>query len=94
MLFVSMLHREGLAPGTVKSYMAAVRFEQISRGMGDPWIPHPPANLLKPAAQQGLQDSLIKTLGRWESSAYTSYIRTPPATLCKVAKSLVSATTP
>ena len=46
------------------------------------------------AAQQGLQDSLIKTLGRWESSAYTIYIRTPPATLCKVAKSLVSATTP
>ena len=38
MLFVSMLHREGLAPGTVKSYMVAVRFEQISRGMGDPRI--------------------------------------------------------
>ena len=26
--------------------------------------------------QQGLQDSLIKTLGRWQSSAYTLYIRT------------------
>ena len=34
MLFVSMLHREGLAPGTLMSYMAAVRFEQISRGAG------------------------------------------------------------
>ena len=38
MLFVSLLHKEGLAPGTVKSYLAAVRFEQISRGMGDPEI--------------------------------------------------------
>jgi len=26
------------------------------------------------AAQQGLQDSLIKTLGRWQSSAYTRYV--------------------
>ena len=36
------------------------------------------------AAQQGIQDSLIKTLGRWESSAYTVYIRTPRETLCAV----------
>ena len=28
------------------------------------------------AAPQGTPDSLIKTLGRWESSAYTVYIRT------------------
>ena len=42
------------------------------------------------AARQGLQDSLIKTLGRWESMAYTRYIRTPLSTLCKVTKSLVS----
>ena len=27
------------------------------------------------AAQRGIQDSLIKTLGRWESSAYTIYTR-------------------
>ena len=38
MLFVSLLHKECLALGTVKSYLAAVRFEQISRGMGDPEI--------------------------------------------------------
>ena len=41
------------------------------------------------AARQGVQDSLIKTLGRWESSAYTMYIRTPKETLCSVARSLV-----
>ena len=32
-----------------------------------------------------LQDSLIKMLGRWESMAYTWYIRTPLSTVCKVA---------
>ncbi len=41
------------------------------------------------AALRGLPDSLIKTLGRWESSAYTVYIRTPRETLCSVASSLV-----
>ena len=29
------------------------------------------------AALRGVQDSLIKTLGRWDSSAYTTYIHTP-----------------
>ena len=36
------------------------------------------------AAQRGIQDSLIKTLGRWESS--TRYIRMPPPVLQGVAK--------
>ena len=36
------------------------------------------------AAEQGLPDWLIKTLGRWQSSAYTTYIRTPKETLCAV----------
>jgi len=42
------------------------------------------------AAQRGVQDSLIKTLGRWESSAYMTYIRTAPETLRKVARTLVT----
>lgn len=42
------------------------------------------------AARQGLQDSLIKTLGRWESAAYTCYIRTAPESLCQVARDLVA----
>ena len=29
------------------------------------------------AAAKGIPDSLIKTLGRWQSAAYTVYIRTP-----------------
>ena len=41
------------------------------------------------ATLQGLQESLIKTLGRWESSAYQLYIRTPRSTLISVASSLV-----
>ena len=40
------------------------------------------------AASCGIQDSLIKTLGRWESDAYTLYIRTPRETLCEVSQSL------
>ena len=42
------------------------------------------------AAMCGIQDSLIKTLGRWESSAYMVYIRTPPSTLVAVSRTLVS----
>ena len=40
------------------------------------------------AAQRRLPDSLIKTLGHWQSSAYTVYIRTPRDTLCAVASLL------
>ena len=42
------------------------------------------------AAKRGIQDSLIKTMGRWESSAYLLYIRTPRDTICSVAKTLLS----
>ena len=41
------------------------------------------------AAQAGLQDSLIQTLGRWQSSAYSLYIRTPRRTLYGISKRLV-----
>ena len=41
------------------------------------------------AAQQGIPDALIKTLDRWQSEAYTVYIRTPCETLCAVAQTLV-----
>ena len=33
------------------------------------------------AARNGVEDCIIKTLGRWESTAYQLYIRTPRATL-------------
>ena len=42
------------------------------------------------AAQCGMEDSLIKTLGRWESSVYLCYIRTPATTLQAVSRRLVS----
>ena len=41
------------------------------------------------AANCGMPDSLIKTLGRWESAAYTLYIRTPHSVLRSVAGALV-----
>ena len=42
------------------------------------------------AAAKGIQESLIKTMGRWESSAYMLYIRTPRETLCAVAQTLMT----
>ena len=42
------------------------------------------------AAQCGIQNALIKTLGRWESSAYTRYIRTAPEVLYKVSRTLLT----
>ena len=41
------------------------------------------------AANCGIQDSLIRTMGRWESSAYTLHIRTPRERICTVAATLV-----
>lgn len=40
------------------------------------------------AAAMGLEDSLIRTLGRWESSAYHRYIRTPRDRLAQVSRTL------
>ena len=41
------------------------------------------------AAKMGLSDSLIKTLGRWKSSAFESYIRTPQQQLAAVSATLI-----
>ena len=38
------------------------------------------------AAAQGIEDSMIKTLGRWESSAYLVYIRIPRDRLTQISK--------
>ena len=40
------------------------------------------------AASVGVEDSLIKTLGRWESSAYLLYVRVPRDRLALVSKRL------
>ena len=42
------------------------------------------------AAAVGIEDSLIKTLGRWESTAYLSYVRVPQDRLAGVSKQLSS----
>ena len=42
------------------------------------------------AAQAGLPDSLIQILGRWQSSAFLSYLRTPRERLLPVAALLAS----
>ena len=40
------------------------------------------------AAAAGLEDSMIKTLGRWRSSAYQTYVRIPRERLASVSKQL------
>ena len=40
------------------------------------------------AALAGVPDHLIQTLGRWSSSAYLTYIRTPRGLLSNLTKSL------
>ena len=40
------------------------------------------------AAARGLEDSLIKTLGRWESSAYLRYVRIPRSELANYTRVL------
>ena len=40
------------------------------------------------AAKANIEDSLIKTLGRWESSAFMRYIRTPVSLLASIATTL------
>ena len=42
------------------------------------------------AAQKGLEDSTIKTLGRWQSSAFLQYIRTPKERLASLSASLAT----
>jgi len=41
------------------------------------------------ATQQGIGDSTIKLLGRWRSSAYQTYIKTPPTRLAGYSRTLV-----
>ncbi len=41
------------------------------------------------AAEQGVEDSVIKMLGRWRSSAYQLYVRTPRRQLAAFSKRLV-----
>ena len=36
------------------------------------------------AAKKGIEDSLIKPMGRWKTQAYLTYIKTTPDTLAKV----------
>ena len=42
------------------------------------------------AAQRGLEDSLIQTLGHWKSEAYKTYIKLPSSQLAVVSQTLAS----
>ena len=40
------------------------------------------------AAEKGIEDLLIKAMGRWKSQAYLTYLKTASDTLVKVSSSL------
>ena len=42
------------------------------------------------AAQVGIPDSVIQSLGRWKSSAFMTYVRTSPQQLTAISRRLVS----
>ena len=42
------------------------------------------------AAQAGIKDSVIRTMGRWNSSAFLVYIRTPPTELAQFTRLLTT----
>ena len=42
------------------------------------------------AAERGIEDSVIKMLGRWESSAYQLYVRASQQALATVSRKLVT----
>ena len=42
------------------------------------------------AAQVGVPDSVIQSLGRWKSSAFMTYVRTSPQQLTAISHCLVS----
>ena len=46
------------------------------------------------AALKGVEDSLIKTLGRWQSAAFLQYIRTPKEQLAALSKTMASTASP
>ena len=41
------------------------------------------------AAKKGIEDAIIKTLGRWESLAYLEYIKVPRSQLAGISSRLV-----
>ena len=85
-----LVHRDG-SPLTRIDLVKAVRTALVSEGVNlTRFTGHSfRIGAATSAAQAGLPESLIQTLGRWRSSAYRRYIRTPTATLLDVPRTLI-----
>ena len=61
---------DGLAPQSIKSYLAAIRHTQIEAGLPEPksLSSCPRIGATTAVAQAGVEDSTIKALGRWSST--------------------------
>ena len=85
--------REGGEPLTKPQFVTWVR-EKLERIGYDPreYSGHSfRAGAATTAARAGVEDSIIKALGRWESSAYLIYVRLNPEDLRDIARRLVKA---
>ena len=73
-------------------FVEAVRKALVSAGIGaEQYSGHSfRIGAATTAAAKGVPDSLIKTMGRWRSEAYTLYVRTPREQLCAVSQTLNS----
>ena len=95
--YVSFLANEGLKHRSIKSYLSAICHLQIAEELGDPF--HGISmqreqgysfriGAATTAATRGIEDSVIRTLGRWESVAYLQYVCIPREQLFGVSSQL------
>ena len=89
------LHTDG-SPLTRSDLVAAMRTALIGSGLDiTRYSTHSfRIGAATAAANAGLPDSLIQTLGRWRSSPFLRYIRTPQSTLLSVPRTLVQGNVP
>ena len=85
-----MFIRENGTPLTRVYLVAAVRSALSQAGINVQGYSGHSFRIGAAAAAAGLSDSLIQSLGRWKSSAFMTYIQTPPEQLIAVSSQLLN----
>ena len=88
---VSFYFAKGLDPSTQKAYISSVRRALSGIGLQTSLYSGHSFRIgaATIAADQGIGDALTKTMGRWESIAYTTYIQTPIDQIAAVSRRLL-----
>ena len=95
--YLAIRHKQGAGPFfkfqsgialTRASFVSRVRLALAAAGIkADNFAGHSfRIGAASTAAAKGAEDSLIKTLGRWASSAYLLYVRVPRRAPCRIIK--------